>query len=219
MGAIEMNEAELVLIAMDLEKQLGARAVPLHEMQIIAFYHPEEETRMLAGKAIVRRIAASGEPDEKKAALLSAIAMEGKCHMEAREDAGRALCGIIRKAGWWDRAFSVAMGNGYPGQARAVAAADFLNNSQDENRIAAVLGCREISENVREANGFMIVREALEKGNSALVARIAKERGLPQMLALYIKSITGQARQGFARENAGRKEALAAALENVRRKR
>ena len=192
MPAIDMDEAELVLLAMDLERQLGERALPLHEMQMIALYHPEEETRKLAGKAAVRRIAGSDAPEERKEAMLSAIAQEGKCQIEAREDAGKALCALIRKGGAWEKVYAVAMGDFYPPETRATAASDFLCNSNGAEGTAEVLGCMEIKENVREANGVIAVREALERGDRALLERIAAEKGLPQMLSLYIKSIIGR---------------------------
>ena len=191
MAAIEMNEAELVVLAIDLEVRLGNGALPLHEMQIIALYHPEEETRMLLGKAIVRRILKSDAPEERKAAMLSAISKEGKCHIEAREDAGKALCEIIRKACAWEKSYSIAMDSNYPPETRNMTASDFLDNSEGHEGIAAVLGCTGVSEKLREEKGFMIVREAMERGDRALIEKLGAMGGLPRMLEVCVRSIVG----------------------------
>jgi len=223
MAAIEMNEAELVVLAMKLDGQLGNGILPLHEMQIIAFYHPEEETRRLVGKAIVRCILKSDAPDDRKAAILSGISKECKCHIEAREDAGKALCEIIRKAGTWEKAYSIAMDSNYPPEIRTMAASDFLDNSDGKAGIATVLGCIDISEKVREVKGLSIVGEALDRGNWALVDRIVAEKGIPPILAIYIKSRTrsgaGNPRFGKGRISEPPPEDMTQALERLPTKR
>ncbi|MCX6769001.1 MAG: hypothetical protein NTY83_04155 [Candidatus Micrarchaeota archaeon] len=191
MVTVDAKEADMVFVAMQLDKQLEEKVLPLHEMQIIALYHPEEETQKLAGKAIVTRILKSDEPEKVKAARLSGVSTDLGYHIEAREGAGKALCEIIRKAGAWEKSYSMAMDSNYPPETRAMAASDFLDNSKEKEGVAAILGCLGISEKMREERGFKIVRDALENGNMALVERIGAYAGLPLMLALYIKSITG----------------------------
>jgi hypothetical protein len=186
-------------------------------MQIIALYHPEEETRMLLGKAIVRRILKSDAPEERKAAMLSAISKEGKCHIEAREDAGKALCEITRKAKNWEKSYSMAMDSNYPPETRNMAASDFLDNADGHKGIATVLGCAGISEKLREEKGFGIVKEALDNGNTALSESIRAEKGLPQMLALYLNKMFGAARPRFAKERIS-EPPLGNALAKVQRK-
>ena len=170
---------------------LGKGALPLNEMQIIALYHPEEETRRLSGKAVVKRILKSDAPEERRAAMLSAISKEGKCHIEAREDAEKALCEITGKAKNWEKSYSMAMDPNYPPETRNMAASDFLDNADGHTGIATVLGCAGISEKLREAKGFRIAREAIDNGNTALVEKIRAERLLPQMLALYLTKMFG----------------------------
>lgn len=202
MAAVDEKEANMALIATDLDRQLRDRALPFDKIQIIAFCHPEEETRRLVGKAIVSRVLKSDEPEERKAAELSDVSTNEKYHMEAREDAGKALCGIIRKAGNWEKSYQIAMDARRPPETRAMAALDFLDKSDDNEGIAAILGCGGISEKVREEKGFRIVKDALEKGNRGLVERIGSERGLPPMLAICIRSIIGNSSvKPFARES------------------
>jgi hypothetical protein len=191
MVAIGMDEVEMVVLAIDLDKRLGNGMLPLHEIAIIAQYHPEDETKMLIGKAMARRILQSDAPEERKAAMLSGISTECKCHIEAREDAGKALCEIIRKAKNWEKSYSIAMDSNYPPETRNMAASDFLDNSDGMEGVSAVLGCTGVSEKLREEKGFRIVRDALEKGNRALIETIRAEKGKPPMLALYIRSIIG----------------------------
>jgi hypothetical protein len=143
------------------------------------------------GKAIVRRALKSDEPEEGKAAKLSDVSTDERYHMEAREDAGKALCEIIRKAGAWENSYSIAMDYRYPMETRDMAASDFLDNWAGNEGIAAILGCAGIAEKVREDRGFRIVKEALERGNRELIDIIGAEKGMPPMLALYLRSITG----------------------------
>jgi len=190
MVAIKEGETDLVLVAMQLDEQLGGRGLPLHEMEIIAFYHPEEETCRLVGKAVVMRIMKSEEPEEKKAAKLSYVSTETRYHMEAREDAGKALCAILKNAGTWERLCSIAIDSCYPTKTRDMAASDFLDNPGGEG-VAAVLGCAGVSEKLREEKGFMIVREAMERGDRALIERLGAVGGLPRMLEVCVRSIVG----------------------------
>ena len=191
MAVVDAKEADMVLVAMQLDEQLGDRVLPFHEMQIIAFYHPEEETRRLVGKAIVRQALKSDEPEERKAAKLSDVSTDARYHAEAREDAGKALCGIIRKAGTWEKAYSIAIDSRYPKETRETAASDFLDNAGGKEGTAAILGCSGISGNVRQDKGFRVVKEALEAGNRELIVRIAAQKGIPGMLALYIRNMVG----------------------------
>jgi len=191
MVVVGEGETDLVLIAMHLDEQLGDRPLPFNEMEIIAFYHPEEETRMLVGKAIVRQALRSKEPGERKAAKFSYVSTEPRYHLEAREDAGKALCGMIRDAKAWEKSYSIAIDGRYPMETRDMAASDFLDNSNQDGCIAAILGCAGISEKLRDDKGFMIVREAMERGDRALIEKLGAVGGLPRMLEVCVRSIVG----------------------------
>lgn len=215
---LDKGEYDLVERAEEIEKRMGREELPRYELEIVAAYSMVEENRLLAGKAIIRRICIESSPSSCKAGKMAKIAADEAWgyHPEVKKEAGLELLRIFKAMNDWQGVREIALGSSYDAGARAAAAADFVEFSDGGKHgglvVIDILKSLALPLELRVGLGTRAVDRALgraDKYGQIFLESMNGDGNVPAQITQYLHAKTGGTigmRSGFGMD-AGRRAA------------